>query len=123
MKYLSLRVVVGQFPILSSKHGFSTDKVIGNTIIDLTSIVSQDASSARLIRRTARHAHQIDAVPTALSIRQIVPEVRTIHAHRLAVRQDADEIPVDLPIAKARPTVIATLPQELVHRPAAGGVE
>ncbi len=50
-------------------------------------------------------------------------EVGTIHTHRLAIWKDANEIPIDLLIAKARPAVIATLPQKLVHRSASRGVE
>lgn len=52
-----------------------------------------------------------------------MPEVGAIHTYRLAIRQDAHNIPVYFLIAKARPSMIATLPQELVHRPAARGVE
>ncbi len=52
-----------------------------------------------------------------------MPEVGTIHTHRLAIWQDANEIPIDFLIAKARPTMIATLPQKLVHRSASRGVK
>ena len=55
----------------------------------------------------ARHRDQVDAVPVAFSVRQVVAEVRAVNADALAVGQAADEVPIDLLIAERRPALRA----------------
>jgi len=70
--------------------------------------------------RPSRHADQVDAIPIPLPIRQIVPQVRTVHAHRLPVAEAPHVVPNDLLVAEARPAVTRALLQEGLHVAAAG---
>ena len=43
-----------------------------------------------------RHGDQVDAVAVARAVGQVMPQVRAVDAHTLAVGQHAHVVPVDL---------------------------
>ena len=59
----------------------------------------------RLLERPAGDADQIDAVPIAATVGQIVAEVRAVDRDALSVWQYAHVVPVDLRVAEGGPAV------------------
>lgn len=68
----------------------------------------------------SRHAHQINAIPIPGPIRQIVSQMRPIHAHALPVAQTSHVVPNNLLVPERRPAVPAALLQERFHIPPLG---
>ena len=56
---------------------------------------TRDERSLATLRK-ARHGDQIDAVAVARAVGQVMPQVRAVDAHTLAVGQHAHVVPVDL---------------------------
>eukprot|EP00966_Prymnesium_polylepis_P316423 7311432-Prymnesium_polylepis.1 len=65
------------------------------------------------LRRVARNRYEVDAVPVAAAVGDVVPQVRAVNGDALAVRQDAHALPVDLRITARRPTVLLALDDKL----------
>mmetsp|Transcript_6573 Transcript_6573/g.19672 ORF Transcript_6573/g.19672 Transcript_6573/m.19672 type:complete len:219 (+) Transcript_6573:206-862(+) len=71
-----------------------------------------------LLGRAARPAgdrDEVDAVPVASPVREVVTEVRPRHGHRLAVLEHSRVLPHNLLVAEGGPAVQVGLGQEFVH--------
>ena len=76
-----------------------------------------------LLIRIAGHRHQVDTIPRARSIRQVVAQVSAIHTDRFTVGENSYVIPNYLGISERWPPVHLALQQKLRHGPPAGGNE
>ena len=76
-----------------------------------------------LLIRIAGHRHQVDTIPRARSIRQVVAQVSAIHTDRFTVGENSYVIPNYLRISERWPPVHLALQQKLRHGPPAGGNE
>ena len=76
-----------------------------------------------LLIRIAGHRHQVDTIPRARSIRQVVAQVSAIHTDRFTVGENSYVIPNYLRISERWPPVHLALQQKLRNGPPAGGNE
>ena len=65
--------------------------------------------------RTASHRNQVDAVPVALAVREIVAQMSAIKAHRLSIRQASHVLPNNLLVSERWPSVLHALFNKLLR--------
>ena len=76
-----------------------------------------------LLLGPTRHTDEVDAIPIAILVRDVVAQMRSGRTDALSIGEASHKIPVHLLIAEAGPSVRLALLQVLLHRPSHGGGE